>query len=210
MTIEQVQLTESRWLDFFEHYKGLPGQKRGLLLLRKHIIEADPALLVEGAEWIEETRKNPPALATAAQQPAQELVTIASPFTARLTPNIRLGEFALGRPERRFHFQHQIDTARELAQFLERVRAAFGKPVGITSGYRPPAINRSVGGASGSEHLFDAPGVGAVDVIVPGEPIINVQRWIDREWPFSVGYGAPKGFVHVGIRRGRPRVRWDY
>jgi hypothetical protein len=25
-----------------------------------------------------------------------------------------------------------------------------------------------------------------------------------------LGYGAPKGFVHLGIRKGRPRVRWDY
>jgi len=58
MPISDVQLSEKRWLDFFEHYKGLPAQKRGLLMLRKHIIEADPGLLVEGAEWIEETRKS--------------------------------------------------------------------------------------------------------------------------------------------------------
>ena len=25
-----------------------------------------------------------------------------------------------------------------------------------------------------------------------------------------LGYGAPKGFVHLGIRQGSPRVRWDY
>ena len=58
MPINDVQLTEDRWLDFFEHYKGLPGQRRGLLMLRKHIIEADPGLLTEGAQWIEETRQN--------------------------------------------------------------------------------------------------------------------------------------------------------
>jgi hypothetical protein len=58
MPINDVQLSEDRWLDFFEHYKGLPGQQRGLLMLRKHIIEADPGLLTEGAQWIEETRQN--------------------------------------------------------------------------------------------------------------------------------------------------------
>jgi len=139
------------------------------------------------------------------------LVTPRSPFSAFLTPYIRIGEFALDRPERRFHHQHQVDTAAELAAFLERVRRQFGgRPIIITSGYRPPAINRSVGGASGSEHLFDAPGVGAVDFYVAGANITNVQHWCDREWPYSLGYGAPKGFVHLGVRRGRPRVRWDY
>jgi len=133
------------------------------------------------------------------------------PFTTRLSAHFTLGEFALGQEARRFTAQHQVDTAAELAAFLERVRAAFGgKPVVITSGYRPPAINRSVGGASASEHLFDAPGVGAVDVCVQGSDITAVQAWCDKEWPYSVGYGAPKGFVHLGIRQGRPRVRWDY
>jgi hypothetical protein len=37
-----------------------------------------------------------------------------------------------------------------------------------------------------------------------------VQDWCDLNWPFSLGYGAPKGFIHLGIRAGRPRVRWDY
>jgi GH24 family phage-related lysozyme (muramidase) len=133
------------------------------------------------------------------------------PFSTKLTPHFTLGEFALGEPARRFVAQHQVDTAIELATFLERVRTAFGgKRITITSGYRNPRINASVGGASRSEHLYDAPGVGAVDFYVDGVDIKKVQAWVDREWPYSVGYGAPKGFVHLGIREGRPRVRWDY
>ena len=135
----------------------------------------------------------------------------ASPFSALITPHITLGEFALNDEARRFTHQHQIATAAELAAFLERVRVAFGgKPVIITSGYRPPAINRSVGGASSSEHLYNAPGVGAVDFYIQGAGINAVQAWCDKEWPCSVGYGAPKGFVHLGVRAGRPRVRWNY
>jgi hypothetical protein len=145
------------------------------------------------------------------QQQSPTQVTPASPFSALLTPNIRLGEFALGREERRFHHQHQVDTAIELATFIERARAQFGgKPVIITSGYRPAAINRSVGGASGSEHLFNAPDVGAVDWLIQGVSVQAVQDWCDRHWAYSLGYGAPKGFVHLGIRAGRPRVRWNY
>jgi uncharacterized protein YcbK (DUF882 family) len=145
------------------------------------------------------------------QQRTPGRVTPSSPFTTLLTPHIQVGEFALFEEARRFDKQHQVDTAAELAAFLERCRAQFGgKPVIITSGYRPAAINRSVGGASGSEHLYNAPGVGAVDFYIQGESVKVVQDWCDKEWPCSVGYGAPKGFVHLGIRSGRPRVRWDY
>jgi hypothetical protein len=134
----------------------------------------------------------------------------ASPFSSRLTPHITLGEFALGQEARRFDHQHQLDTAAELAAFLERVRSRFGGPVIITSGYRPPRINKSVGGASKSEHLFRAPGEGAVDFYVKGASMLSVQEWCDQNWPCSLGYGAKRGFVHIGIREGRPHVRWDY
>ena len=142
------------------------------------------------------------------QQPGR--VRPGDPFSTRISAHFTLGEFALGQEARRFTAQHQVNTAAELCAFLERVRSRFGKPVIITSGYRPPAINRSVGGASSSEHLYDAPGVGAVDFCVDGAAIQVVQDWCDKEWPYSLGYGAPKGFVHLGIRAGRPRVRWDY
>ena len=134
-----------------------------------------------------------------------------APFSAKLTPHIAIGEFALNQEERRFAADYQIKTATELAEFLEKVRAHFGgKPLVITSGYRPPSVNRMVGGASSSEHLFDAPDVGAVDFWIDGADIYNVQEYCDKHWPYSVGYGAPKGFVHLGIRKGRPRVRWNY
>lgn len=134
-----------------------------------------------------------------------------SPFDFRITPNIAYGEFALYQEVRRFDHQYQCDTALKLAQFLERVRMTFGNnSVIITSGYRPSSINRRVNGASSSEHLYDGTTVGAVDFYVEKTDIYEVQKFCDRIWPYSVGYGAPKGFVHLGIRKGQPRVRWDY
>jgi len=153
----------------------------------------------EGKLWTGEQQQDPLRLSPS------------SPFNARITPHIRLGEFALDQELRRFDHQYQVDTAAELAAFLERVRTAFGgKPVIISSGYRPRSVNAAVGGASRSEHLYSAPDVGAVDFYLQGVDIYKVQQWCDDHWPYSLGYGAPKGFVHLGMRQGKPRVRWDY
>lgn len=143
------------------------------------------------------------------KQPAK--INPSSSFDTRLTPNISLGEFALYQEARRFDNQRQVDVAAELAAFLEKVRIQFGgNPLIITSGYRPSAINAAVGGAENSEHLYDAIDTGAVDFYVQSVDILKVQDWCDKNWPYSIGYGAPKGFVHLGMRTGRPRVRWIY
>ena len=134
-----------------------------------------------------------------------------SPFATKITEHITYGELTLNQEARRFTKQHQCDTALELCKFLEKVRAQFGnKPLVITSGSRPEPINSQVGGAKNSEHTYNAPSKGAVDFYIDGVSVYTVQDWCDKNWPYSLGYGAPKGFVHLGIREGRPRVRWDY
>lgn len=206
-----IEYLVSRWYKDYGRYKGVnnaPDRNAAARQLESEGYATDPGyaekligLMGQHAPFA----KGVPTL----QEPAK--LTPASPFSARLTPHIRLGEFALDREERRFRHQHQVDTAAELAAFLERCRATFGGMyLEITSGYRPAAVNRAVGGASGSEHLFDAPGVGAVDFLIRGVDIRKVQDWCDRNWPYSLGLGAAKGFVHLGIRRGRPKVRWPY
>jgi hypothetical protein len=134
-----------------------------------------------------------------------------SPFTYKVTPNITYGELTLNQEARRFTKQYQCDTAKEICLFLEKVRKQFGgKPIIITSASRPEPINTKVGGAKNSEHTYSAPSKGAIDFYIEGVDIYTVQTWCDKNWPYSLGYGAPKGFVHVGIREGKPRVRWDY
>lgn len=190
--------------------------------LRKRLLNGeDPLKVLEqelpkwnkanGAPLAGLTRRRQAEVALAKGGTASPAFNPQSPFSHRVTPNVRYGEFALDQEARRFDAQHQCDTALELAKFLERVRAQFGgKPIKITSGYRPASINRSVGGASGSEHLYGAAGVGAVDFLIEGADIYAVQTWCDSNWPYSLGYGAKKGFIHLGLRRGRPRLRWDY
>ena len=182
----------------------------------KVVIEELPRWNKAGSKVLEglvNRRKDEVALFTGGQPKQQSAIKLrpTSPFYTKLTPHIAIGEFALFKEERRFAADYQIKTAAELAEFLEKVRAQFGgKPIIITSGYRPTAVNRMVGGASSSEHLFNDQDVGAVDFYVKGEDIYKVQAWCDKNWPYSLGYGAPKGFVHLGMRRGRPKVRWDY
>jgi hypothetical protein len=134
-----------------------------------------------------------------------------SPFGYKVTPNITYGELTLNQEARRFTQQYQCDTALELCRFVEKARAHFGgKPITITSASRPEPINAQVGGAKNSEHTYDAVNKGAIDFYIEGVNTYVLQDWCDKNWPYSLGYGAPKGFVHLGIRPGKPRVRWDY
>jgi hypothetical protein len=200
-----VTKTPVKLSDLFRYYHhGTPHQMAAIAELEAALLKAAPDALNRDQPWFK-------TWSQAGKQESPRKATPGDAFSTRLSENFTLGEFALGQPARRFVAQHQVDTAIELAAFLEKVRTAFGgKRVTITSGYRPAAINRQVGGASASEHLYNAPNVGAVDFYIDGADINKVQAWCDREWPYSLGYGAPKGFVHLGIRQGRPRVRWDY
>lgn len=49
------------------------------------------------------------------------------------------------------------EAVKNLTELVENVldplRAAYGKPIHVNSGYRCPALNRAVGGVATSEHL---------------------------------------------------------
>ncbi|MEM7065239.1 MAG: D-Ala-D-Ala carboxypeptidase family metallohydrolase [Cyanobacteria bacterium P01_B01_bin.77] len=147
----------------------------------------------------------------AGNQPLGARLTPNMPFDTLITPHITYGEFALYDEARRFRDDYQCQTAYELCQFLERCREHFGgNPLVITSGYRPPEVNIRIGGARTSEHLYDYPDKGAVDFYIKNVSIHEVEAWCDQHYPHSVGYGANRGFVHLGMRPGKPHVRWVY
>lgn len=44
----------------------------------------------------------------------------------------------------------------KLAEVLQIVRNAYGKPIIVDSGYRCPKLNKAVGGVTNSDHLYGA------------------------------------------------------
>lgn len=186
-----------RLADAAKHYKELPHQIAAWNALQEALT---PRQLEDFAELY---RADPPN--------KQSPFSPSSPFSYQVTPHVTYGEIAMQSEARRFKYQYQCDTAVLLCQFIEKARMHFGnRPVIITSGYRPPNINLQVGGASDSEHLYNSKDKGAIDWYIDGLDVYALQDWCKAKWPYSTGLGASKGFVHTGIRPGRPKVVWDY
>ena len=100
-----------------------------------------------------------------------------------------------------------IDT--ELVYILEQVRAHFGKPVHINSGYRSPSYNISIGGSPRSQHCLGT----AADVTIKGVDPIRTALYL-ASMPYfqkrgGIGYYSrvqlTGGFVHVDVRTTRSR-----
>lgn len=168
--------------------------------------ESGESTSAEAEERLERTR-----LESAGKRPVGDKLTRDMPFDTLITPHITYGELTKYQEARRFTQNYQCKTAYELCLFLEKCREHFGgKPVIITSGYRPEPINRQQGGRSESEHLYDYPEKGAIDFRIKDVSVYELQNWCLKNYSFSVGKGAHKGFVHIGIRPGRRKLDWNY
>ena len=202
MTIEEIQLSPQQWKNFWVYFDNEPQQQEAIEMLRQFINEADPTLLTQTASWIQKYRE---------KAPVGTAFTPDKPFSFHVTEHVTYGELCLNQEARRFRSQKQCDTAVKLCQFAEKARAHFGgRPIVITSGHRPEPINRQMGGAVGSEHTFSLPNKGAIDFYLDGVSLVTLQDWCDEHWDYSVGYGAPKGFIHIGMRGDKIRRRWHY
>lgn len=49
--------------------------------------------------------------------------------------------------------EEQEKNLEHLLEALNKLRKAYGKPMYVTSGYRPPSVNAAVGGARKSSHM---------------------------------------------------------
>lgn len=209
-----VDYLVTRWYKDYKNYKGVNranSRNECAQLLAKEGYATDPRYATKLIQIMDKQLGTSGTEVKPSDPPQAQKFNPWSPFTYKVTPHVTYGELTLGEESRRFTKQYQCDTAIELCRFLEKVRAQFGnKPIIINSGHRPPIVNQAIGGAKNSEHLFSGPDVGAVDFYIKGAEIYAVQDWCDKNWPYSLGYGADRGFVHLGMRAGRPRVRWNY
>lgn len=81
---------------------------------------------------------------------------------------------------------------------FDKIRAAWGEPIGVTSGHRPEPINRQVGGVPNSYHVTGQ----ALDIYPINGSLNNFYRWLSRRWSGGLGDGRNKGFVHIDTRNG--------
>lgn len=91
----------------------------------------------------------------------------------------------------------------EIFTELQKIRNHYKVPISVTSGYRPPSVNKRVGGASNSQHLFG----NAVDFKVAGISPQKVYRWLDPQWNKG-GLASSRSFTHIDLRG--YRARWSY
>jgi hypothetical protein len=101
-------------------------------------------------------------------------------------------------------------NAKALAENLQAIRAYVGKPIIITSGYRPAAKNATVGGSKTSQHLHGE----AWDFVVKGftakdlDELFNalVDGSVKLPHPCSQAIRETKGnseWIHLGIKTHR-------
>ena len=137
-------------------------------------------------------------------------------FNALVTPNVSVGEI-LQWDKRRIPPAGASVRARlvRTAQEFQRIRDVWGRPLGITSWYRPEPINREVGGVPGSRHVAGE----AFDVYPTDRPLEAFYQWIRPRWAGGLGDGRRQGFIHLDTRNGkgfvpgggvRPYTEWVY
>lgn len=94
-----------------------------------------------------------------------------------------------------------------MAAQLDIIRTKWGSAIGVTSWYRPPVVNREVGGVVNSQHITG----GATDIYNYFGHEQEFEDFLDDHWfDRHLGYGvrAGRGFTHLDLRKGKGR--WNY
>lgn len=113
----------------------------------------------------------------------------------KLSNNFKVSEFACK------DGSDTIFISPVLVEALQKIRSHFGKAVTINSGYRTEAYNKSVGGATYSQHKYGI----AADIAVSSIAPLTVARYAETLLPTSGGIGLYGSFVHVDVRANKSR-----
>ncbi len=88
------------------------------------------------------------------------------------------------------------ELERLVLTILQPLRDKIGRPLVISSGYRSPSVNSSVGGSRESAHVFGR----AADISVPGMPTQELARFIvGLSLPFDQLINEFDSWIHIAI-----------
>lgn len=121
-------------------------------------------------------------------------------FSQKISKYFSVGEVVQNDPAR-IPTQESIKiNAIKLAKKLDQAREEYGKPILVSSWYRPPDINKKVGGVSNSQHLNG----GGAD-IYPSDGNITGLYNILNKYDFAIG--LYNSHIHVDLRG--KGIRWS-
>lgn len=140
-----------------------------------------------------------------------------SNFAFPITDDFTVGEYLQYDKQRIPQSAAVKQNSLRVLQELQKLRDEWGAPLRITSGYRPTAINRAVGGVRGSQHTRGT----AVDIQDIAGRHLEFEKFCLTHWSDAVGKGAnsknPKNFTHLDVRFGggfrpgaKPQITWYY
>jgi hypothetical protein len=101
--------------------------------------------------------------------------------------------------------QATVDAIVRIARLAQQARDRIGRPFRVTSWYRPPEINRRVGGVSNSRHIVGD----AIDFYCDGLTGNQLYWALDPWWPGGLGrYQKFPNLSHIDARN--YRARWTH
>lgn len=197
-----------------DYYRDLPHQKAAFKLLWQSSSEKTKAEVIALYRSNSAETKQEPASVLVKPTPRQTIKLPGGKTVGLDDPIIPNGHFswreAINSDLRRVPKDKSVvGNIIRIATELETVRGWFqDRPVKVTSWFRPPAINRAVGGVSNSRHILGD----AVDLSVPSlDPMFVEQKllqlWGDRGG-CGLGQKKQRGFTHLDLRN--YRAVWDY
>ena len=115
----------------------------------------------------------------------------------KVAPNFKAKEFASK------DGNNIVLVSTKLADYLQKARNHFKRPLYINSGYRTVSHNKAVGGVSDSQHLYGV----AADCHMKGVTPEQLFDFFCVICPDSCGVGLYEWGVHFDVRP--VKARWD-
>ncbi len=123
----------------------------------------------------------------------------------QLTKNFNLSEFAC--KDGSETPAHLIPNIQKLAENLQVLRDFLGCSIHINSGYRSPAYNKKIGGATFSQHVQGKAADIRTDKYTPEQVLAAVEKLIVEGKVKFGGVGIYNSWLHVDTRE--TKARWD-